>query len=204
MTSTLTITATASPTTPAGMSLRVSVNGTTIHEGGNVAITATLVNTLDQNNNVSTSYKWPFYGLLMFNQNWPPCVYYSPFELVVLRGNYSSGQLIAMGPGGGPGYGCMEDWAISSFMFEPNSDLTYFTASWGVTRISTSGPVNTSVTVTTNGYWDNSSSLTYPTPYAGLGQYNFLAAQHSFVQGVYTVAVADEWGQLDVVHLTVE
>jgi hypothetical protein len=45
---------------------------------------------------------------------------------------------------------------------------------------------------------------TYPTPYAGLGQYNFLAAQHSFVQGVYTVAVADEWGQLDVVHLTVE
>ena len=205
VTSTLTITATASPTTPAGISLQLSVNGTDIREGENVTITATLLNTLSRNNNVSTNNDWPFYGLQMFNPSWPPCWVYSPFELVVLKGNFSLTQIEGMGPGGSPNVNCFDSQNYLYFVFEPDGDLVNVTISnlfgSGFQKLS---PVNASVSVTTNGYWDNSSSLTYPTPYVGLGQYNFLAAQHSFVQGVYTVAVADEWGQLDVVHLTVE
>jgi hypothetical protein len=204
VTSTVTSTTTTPLTTPAGITLELSVNGTTINEGQNLAITATLLNVLGQNNSVAISDNWPIQGLLMFNNDWPPCYYYSPVELVVLKGNYTQSQLLAMGPGRSPNFGCFEDSVISHLKFEPNGDLVYVTSTYSVTGdISTYGPLNASVTVTTDGYWDNSINLIYPTPYASLGQYNFLAAQHSFVQGVYTVAVGDEWGQLDVVHLIV-
>jgi hypothetical protein len=189
---------------PVGLSLQLSVNGTTISVGEKVAITATLFNTLNQSNEAYVSYNWPLHGLLMFSQSWPPCGYYSPIEMVVLKGNYSSDQLEAMGPGGTPGLMCMENTAFMHFVFEPSSDSVYVTDSYSVTgSVSTYGPVSASMTVATNGYWDLNSSLSYPTSYAGLGHFNFLPAQHAFVPGVYTVVIADEWGQLAVVHVTV-
>jgi len=189
---------------PVGLSLQLSVNGTTISEGENVSITATLFNTLNQSNEAYVSYNWPLRGLLMFSQSWPPCGYYSPVELMVLKGNYSLDQLKAMGPGGTPALGCMEDMAFTHFMFEPHSDSVNVTESWSVTgEVYTYGPVSASMTVATNGYWDLNGSLSYPTSYAGLGHFDFLPAQHVFLPGVYTVATADEWGQMTVVHLTV-
>jgi hypothetical protein len=203
-TSTQTITTTLSQAPPAGISLQVAVNGTTIKEGEDLAITATLFNTLNQNNKVSTTYKWPFYGLMMFSQSWPPCGIFSPLELLVLKGNFSSAQLMAMSREYGS-YACMEHTTYFYFIFAPNGDLVNVTGSYSVNgNVSTSGPIEASVRVTTNGYWDNTSGLSYPTTYVSSGNYDFLPAPHSFVQGVYTVAVADEWGQVDVIHLTVE
>lgn len=201
-----TITATSPPpNTPSGLSLRMTVNGTTIGEGEDVTITATLFNPLLQNNNVSTTSNWPFYGLLMFNKNWPPCGYYSPIELVVLTGNYSSGQIRSMSTGGSPGLMCYEFTSYISFNFSPDSDSVYVTGIWSVSgNASTYGPVNASVTVTTNGYWDNSGSMAYSVAYSGLGNYNQFPAEHPFAEGVYTIAIGDEWGQLVVIHVTVE
>ena len=206
MTTTQTVTTTLSQGPPPGISLQVVVNGTTMAKGDEMAITATLFNSpIGQDNSIAPSYNWPIYGLLMFNQNFPPCQLYSPFELVVLKGNYTSDQLMAMGPPGTPSYMCAETTNIIAFTFYPNSASTRVTGLYDVTdSISTYGPINASVTLATNGYWDNSSSLAYPVEYSGLGDYSFLSAQHPFIQGVYTVAVADEWGQLDIIHITVE
>jgi hypothetical protein len=181
----------------------MTVNGTTIGEGEDVAITATLFNSLSQNDNVSTSSNWPFYGLSIYNENWPPCAYYSPLELVVLKGSYSLSQMREIGTGPLFEDSCMESSSYISFDFQPNNDSAYVTGSYSVTgNVSTYGPVNASVTLTTNGYWDNSSSIAYPPEY-GSSEYGFLAAQHPFVPGVYTIAIGDEWGELVVSHLTV-
>ena len=206
VTSTQTITTTLPQAPPAGISLQVSVNGTTMAEGDDVAITATLFSSpIGQDNIVSPSDNWPVYGLLMFNQNFPPCLFHSPFELVVLKGDYSSSQLMAMGSTGTPAYTCMENTYVIGFTFAPNSTLARITSLYDVTDgISTYGPVNASVTVTTNGYWDNSSSMAYSVAYSGLGNYNQFPAEHPFVEGVYTIAIGDEWGQLVVIHITVE
>jgi hypothetical protein len=188
-----------------GPSLQASTNGTTIREGQNLAINATLFNTQSQSLLVSTTYDWPIAGLLMFSQNWPPCGYYSPLELIVLRGNFTPNELKAMGPGSTPGLGCFEHQDYVSFRFEPSSNVVYVTGSWSVTgNVSTHGPQRASITVTVNGYWDNGSSLNYPTSYVSSGDFDFLAAQHPFVKGVYTIAVADEWGQLSAIYVKVE
>ena len=182
----------------------MTVNGSTIGEGEDVAITATLFNPLPQNNNVSVSSDWPFYGLSMYDENWPPCAYYSPLELVVLEGNYSLSQMRETPTGPLFEDSCMESYTINSFNFQPDNDSVYVTGKSSESlNVSTYGPVDASVTVTTNGYWDNSSSIAYSPDYgsSGLG---FLAAQHPFVPGVYTIAVGDEWGELVVFHLTVE
>jgi len=190
--------------------LQVSTNGTTINVGQELAVTATLFNPSGQNYNVSASYNWPFNGLLMFGQSWPYCYYYSPIELLVLKGNFSASEVVSTAENIGPkptsGASCFEHEDYTSFRFEPSSDLVYVASLYSVTGntpLPVAGPQNASITVSTDGYWDNNTTLAYPSSYAS-GNYSFLEAQHQFVEGVYTVAVADEWGQLAVIHVTVE
>ena len=191
---------------PTGLSLRISVNGTTINEGEKLAITATIFNTLHSYSTVLPKDSWPFRGLLMFSGNWPPCEYHSPFEIVVLKGNYSGEQVRALDPGSVPEGTCKESWTIENLNFTANSDMVLVVArsiSLPGYGIRTSGPVSVSITLTTNGYWVVSGLLSYPTSYGG-GEYSYLPAPHPFTKGAYTIAVGDEWGQVDVVHLTVE
>lgn len=204
--SSTTKTVTVEADVPNGMSLTLSTNATVIHLGDRLAITANLHNDLNQTNEISVGYHWPFLGILMFNQNWPPCGIFSPLELVVLKGNYSTSEIVGMGPGSSPSYLCMEDTEYFSFSFAPSSSQSLVTGRYSEsTSNETIGPYNTSLTVATNGYWIlNGSQPTYPTSYSGLGNYNFLPAPQSFAPGIYTVAVADEWGQLAIMHLTVE
>jgi hypothetical protein len=199
-----TVTATSPlPNTPSGLSLRIVVNGTTIGVGEALAITAIVFNPLPQNDNLSTSTDWPFHGLFMYNQNWPPCGYYPPFEVTVLAGNYSVSQLRSTGTEAVLGAACMESTTYTGFNFLTESNMVNVTGMYSeAAGPEVFGPVNASVTVTTNGYWDNSSSIAYPPAY-GSSEYDFVAAQHSFVPGVYTIAVGDEWGELVVIHLTV-
>jgi hypothetical protein len=198
--STSTTTTTSLIPPPAGIILVASVNHTRLITGEKVAITAILFNTSDQKNNISVSYNFPFYGLGMWNENWPAC-WGSPFELIVLKGNFSSAALRAMGPGGVPGVTCYGGKGFTHFVFDPDGE--YLNQYAGTDLLSYSGPVTASVTVTTNGYWDNGSRPTYPSSYCTTSGCGFLAAAHSFMLGVYTVAVADEWGQIDVVHIAV-
>ena len=198
-------------TTTSVLELLVSTNGTTIRAGQELAVTATLFNPSGQDYNISTSSQWPFNGLLMFSQSWPFCYFYSPFELLVLKGNFSvSGVMLtvqSIGPNTTSGMFCFEESGYSSFRFEPSSDVVHVAGSFSVGgRSSTSviGPQNASITLSTNGYWDNNTLLSYPSSYTSSGNYSFLQAGHPFVEGVYTIAVGDEWGQLAVIHITVE
>jgi len=196
-------------TTSSEVELLASTNGTTIKVGQELAVTATLFNPLGQNYNISTNNHWSFNGLLMFSPTWPYCYFYSPFELLVLKGNFSVSGVIStaenIGPNATSGMFCYEHKDYSSFRFEPTSGSVYVASRYSVTgNVSVIGPQNASVTVSTNGYWDNNTSLSYPSSYASTGNYAFLEAQHPFVEGVYTIAVGDEWGQLVVIHVTVD
>lgn len=170
-----------------------------------MAVTATIFNTLSQDNDIRTKYAWPFAGLSMFNQHWPPCYYYSPIEFVVLKGNYSSSQIAQMGSGGIPTVFCYEYQNITKLSFHPLSDIVNITNLNSVdSRVYTFGQISASLTVTTDGYWDYGGGSGYPPSYASMGDYDYLPAQHVFVQGTFTVAVADEWGQLAVIHIVVK
>jgi hypothetical protein len=188
----------------------VSTNGTTIKVRQELAISATLYNPLGQNYNISTNNLWPFNGLLMFSQTWPYCYFYSPIELLVLKGNFSVSGVIStaesIGPNTTSGMFCFEHADYRSFRFEPSSDLVYVAGLFSIlgnAPTSVVGPQNASITVSTNGYWENDTYLSYPSSFSS-GNYSFLEAQHPFVEGVYTIAVGDEWGQLVVIHVTVE
>jgi len=199
-----------SQTIASELELIVSTNETTIRAGQELAVTVTLYNPLGQNYNISTNNAWPFNGLLMFSQSWPYCYFYSPFELLVLKGNFSVSGVISttqsIGPNTTSALGtCWEQEDYRNFRFEPSSDWVYVASRYSVTgNVSVVGPQNASVTVATNGYWDNDTLLSYPSSYASTGNYTFLEAQHPFVEGVYTIAVGDEWGQLVVIHVTVD
>jgi len=100
---------------------------------------------------------------------------------------------------------CYEYENLRSFRFEPTSGLAYVASIYSETgSVSVAGPQSASVTVSTNGYWDNNTLLYLPSSYTSTGNYGFLKAQHPFVAGVYTIAVGDEWGQLVVFHVTVD
>jgi len=199
----------ASQTITSELELLVSTNETSIKVGQELAVTATLFNPLGRNYNISTKNVWPFNGLLMFSQSWPYCYFYSPFELLVLKGNFSVSGVISttrsIGPNTTSGMFCYEQEDYRNFRFEPSSDSVYVASHNSVTgNVSVIGPQNASITVSTNGYWDNNTLLYYPPSYTSTDNYSFLEAQHPFVEGVYTIAVSDEWGQLDVIHFTVD
>ena len=177
--------------------------------GQELAVTATLFNPSSQGYNITTGNRWPFNGLLMFSQTWPYCGFYSPIELLVLKGNFSVSGVIAtaqtIGPNTTSGMFCFEQGNYQNFRFEPSSDSVYVASRYSVTgNVSVIGPQNASLTVSTNGYSDNNTLLSYPSSYTSTGNYAFLEAQHPFVEGVYTIAVGDEWGQLVVIHVTVD
>ena len=198
-----------SQTTMSGIELLASTNGTTIRVGQELAVTATLFNPSSQGYNITTGNHWSFNGLLMFSQSWPYCYFYSPIELLVLKGNFSVSGVIAtaqsIGPNTTSGMFCFEHEDYQNFRFEPSSDSAYVASRYGVTgNVSVVGPQNASLTVSTNGYWDNNTLLSYPSSYTSTGNYTFLEAQHPFVEGIYTIAVGDEWGQLVAIHVTVD
>jgi hypothetical protein len=210
LTSTLTTTTTRILPVTSGIGLLASTNGTAFKVGQEVAVTAILFNPSGQSYNVTTVAQYPFNGLLMFNQNWAPCYYYSPVEILVLKGNFTASGVMAtvssIGPNPATSLGCMENEDFRSFRFEPTSSLAFVAFNYSGTgsQVSVAGPQNASARVSTNGYWDNSTSLTYPASYASYGNYSYITAPHQFVKGIYTVAVGDEWGQLVVIHITVE
>ena len=199
---------TTTETAASGIQLLASANETSIRAGQRLAVTATLFNPSGENYDVSTGSHWPFNGLLMLSKGWPYCYFYSPFELLVLKGNFSVAGVIStvnsIGPNTTSGMFCYENEDLRSFNFEPTSSLASVASIYSETgNASVAGPQNASVTVSVNGYWDNNTLLYLPASYTSTGNYSFLEAQHPFAAGVYTIAVGDEWGQVAILHLIV-
>ena len=176
----------ASTSSTNGLSLSLSLGGTTYHSNQDISITVDEANTLPEVNNVPVSNNRPYSGLQT-----APCDYISPYGIAVFQGNYTASTFSAGTPL--TLYDphvvrlCTTNYPVISYSFQPSLD-------WAQVIENPANPLNNSqqmkYELTINGYWpdDNFSSNSQLT---------------SFAPGVYTVVAGDEWGTLVVVHFTV-
>jgi len=195
--------ATSSSVSTDGVQLTASINATGVSSGEGLAVALSISNTFPTVNNVTTSSDWAFQGVPV--ALWPLCDYSMPAEVAVLDGNYSAGELPLLA-GSEFQYQCPEGGNISHVIFQPHSDQANLTGNICSLGCSSGpfGPYELLLNFTTRGYWDIqylANSLNVPI-IGELGA-NGEPSSLPFVPGVYTVAVDDEWGQVDVLHFQV-
>jgi hypothetical protein len=163
-----------------GLSLSLSLDGTTYQPNQEISITVDEANTLPEVNNVPVSNNRPYSSLQA-----APCDYISPYGIAVFQGNYTTSNFSTGTPL------TLYDphvARITSYSFESSSDMA------AVIEGSNPSPTNSTqqmkYDLTINGYWpdDNFSSNSQLT---------------GFAPGLYTVVAGDEWGAVVVVHFTV-
>ena len=187
---------------PNGLRLTVSSNATELTVGQELNVSLSIVNTLPMVNTVKPSNDWLMHGVPV--ALWPPCYFGLPAEAAVLQGNYTS-QDISSAANVTFSYICMEGVYVDHVAFQPNSDQVILTGLYDVTSTNqTLGPFHMSLSFTTGGYWNLqnlSSELNIPI----LGEQSppRPPAYVPFTPGEYTVAVADEWGQVALLHFSV-
>lgn len=191
-----------------GLKLSTSINATELKAGQRLGVSISLLNTLPEVNSINTSANWPFNGVAV--QLWPYC-YGVPARIAILQGNYSVQELPAVTNvtfqfvcSGGPAY-------INSAVFQPMSDQVNLTGTYcappgppaGCAN-GTDGPYFLSLNFTTSGYYDlgNLSQQAFEPVITQPGRSPVPSI--SFTPGIYTVAVADEWGQAVVLNFTVK
>jgi len=196
---------TASSVSADGIQLATSINATSLTSGEGLRVTLSISNTLPTANNVSTSDDWAFQGVPV--ALWPVCYSSVPAQVAVLSGNYSADELPLVA-GAKFQYACMEGGTVERLIFQPHSDAANLTGEscFASCINATLGTYALTLNFTTNGYWDvqylaNSGNV----PIIGEppGPPSSQPYSLPFVPGVYTVAVGDEWGQVDVLHLQV-
>jgi LysM repeat protein len=223
VTSTSTTTVTVSQTSQAvatvasnGLRLSTFVNATDIKVGQKLNISISLFNTLPTVNAFSGQESFaqagnrPFYGVPV--ATWTVCnsqhpwSWPLPIDVVVLYGNYSAKELtsvanasISIACGGfSP--------SIPSFAFEPNSDQVNLTVQYpGGVGNRNIGVFQLASNFTVSGYWNLTSLAANNPSICAPAVLNRCALPPStpFAPGVYTVGVADEWGQYNVLHFHV-
>jgi len=201
-----------------GISLLVRLSATTISVGQNLSVTITLANTLPEENTVANtgSFNVSIVGFQV--AVWPTCDFPLPVEFVVAKGNLSLSdlqRLLNSGAAYTPPQDDCGQWHVKSLTFQPDSDVAALNVTpfgpVGPNMKPDSGPFTLSSNFTLYGYWD------YPIPpseapdlYTPYGDgFGFMYPEvspipaHSFGPGVYTLAVDDEWGQVEILHFTV-
>ena len=199
-----------------GIELRASINATTITPGQKLNISIDLFNTFSQMNRPALTDDWEINGFPI--AIWPPCTHSLPIEFAVLKGNYSLDALEAMDNSSsrtGPiQYDCLESFSVRTIAFQMDSDRVNLTETYKVgedilNQYTIPYRLNTNFTV--NGYWGyplnilNSSDLLTSVQSGFTFQYPEVGpvGSSTFIPGVYTVAIADEWGQTVILHLAV-
>jgi hypothetical protein len=165
-------------------------------------VTLSVDNSLGIVNSVKPSNDWLMHGVPV--ALWPPCYFGLPAQAAVLRGNFST-QDISSAANVSFNYVCMESVGVDHVIFQPNSDQVNLTGLYDVTEENqTLGPFNLSLSFTTRGSWDlQNLSQQLNIPILGEPYPPNPPASVPFAPGVYTVAVADEWGQVALIHVTV-
>ena len=136
---------------------------------------------------------------------WPPCYFELPAEMVILKGYYNLQDLRSVA-NVSISYVCAEGVSVDHVIFQPGSGRVTLTGVYDVTNSNqTLGPFHMSLNFTTKGYWDlRSLSRELNPPIIGDREDPKVPPTYvPFVQGVYTVGVADEWGQAVVLHFSV-
>ena len=191
----------ASPVSSQGLRLDLAYNTTILDPGQRLNVIVSLFNTLPSVNTVATSGDWLFQGVPV--ALWPPCYFNAPVQAVVLKGNYTLQDLRTVA-NVTFSIACMESESIDHAIFQPSSSQANLTGLYGNSN-RTEGPFQLSANFTTSGYWDLLNNSREPNqPILGAQQYPPRPPTAiAFVPGVYTVAVADEWGQAVILHVVV-
>jgi hypothetical protein len=196
-----------------GVSLDVKVNATTLHPGQRLNITVSLYNNLVVSDYLHTADNWTVHGFPV--SLWPGCLFSLPVDFTIIRGNLTLPQVEAMGNGTGAGYFCMEGSGIDHVIFRPQSSEVTLTGTYcgpGCFPNQVYGPYHLISNFTVNGYWgypltSNDSDYLY-SPYDGGFTFRYPevgpSAAYPFEPGMYTLAVADEWGQTVLIHFMVD
>ena len=150
-----------------GLKLRVSINASSIYQGGTVMVNLSEFNTLGHDNNVSKGDNWQVPASLSSCPN----TNFWPFGIAVYSGHYTSAnasqgtplQLYPVTP-------CpMLIRLITAYLFQPTSDQAVILPGTNVTAMTVTAKI-------TNSY---SSDSAQPAP---------------LQPGGYTLVAADEWG----------
>ena len=185
-----------------GVILEASVNSTQLLQGQALNISLNLTNTQTGYNTVPTESSWQFQGVPV--ALWPPCYYFMPVQVAVLKGNLTLEQL-HLSANSTSNYECMEGGTISQVLFLPMSDQVRISGNICVANCNNEilGPFPLEFNFTTSGYWDlQALSSELNPPILGSLTPGSLPSL-PFTPGVYTIGVADEWGLSVVLHVTV-
>jgi hypothetical protein len=208
-----------------GLELTAAINPQSPAGGQNLSIAISLSNGRSTPINISVSNDWTINGFPV--AMWGSCVGLEPIEFMVVRGNYSAAQVSSASANSSVyeavryPFGCAEGGSANYLEFQPDSSVANLTGTFCAGACSPDSYLwNLTSTFNVSGYWAypiNSSeaedAFTVPNPeclssgipdcigfqYPEVGPF----AQHAFVPGLYTLAVADEWGQTVVLHFTV-
>ncbi len=170
-----------------GLMLALALNATTVRSGQTVDITASETNTVSTMNNVTASNQWPISGLSIFARQCGTAD--RPFGMAIYRGYYrnvsSATPLRLYKPG--PDYGCPGDLSkISQYSFYPKNVTAEV---WGSCAPEPCLTLAMSASIPVKGFW-NTGPIVY--------------GYTDLPSGVYTVAAADEWGQLVLLYFVVK
>ncbi len=192
---------TSSTTSATGLRLTESISALTITEGQSLNASMSILNTHDALNSIQPSDQWAFQGVPV--SLWPACYFSLPAQMVVLNGSYTEQDLQRVA-NSTFNYGCAEGVEITQIVFQASSDQVNITGEYSVTGASqTHGPFQMALNFTTGGSW-NLRALSQEPNIPILSQDQSRQPNYTaFAPGVYTVAVADEWGQAVVMHFTV-
>ncbi len=163
-----------------GLNLSLSLGPASVSPGQAVSVGIDEWNTLPTENTVPSASGWPLLGLTL-----GPCGTNLPIGIEVAQGfytysNVSSARALQLSK---PGvYNCPLILQVSSYAFEPSSDVAGVVGSCGSNPCFTE---SVNATTSISGYWMATSTLS------------------NFTKGEYTVVGADEWGALAILHFTV-
>jgi Putative Ig domain len=174
---------TASSKPASGLSLSLSLDGTTYQPGQEVSIAVDEKNTLSTTNNVTATDNLPSEFMSGFTNDPSPL----PFGIAVLQGNYDVSNYSKVTPL--IIYDPMEVYIgfpvapPTSYSFQPLSDTAILNG--GDYKLVSGMKMQYEIGV--QQYWPNNDGADFT----------------HFQSGVYTVVAGDEWGALVIVHFTV-
>jgi hypothetical protein len=206
-----------------GLILNANISSKTIRVGETLGIAISLYNSLPRAFNItaitnsSSAWKIDAFPVAM----WDGCTGMEPVEFMIVKGNYSLGEFQAAAANSYyPSIFCPEGGSVFYVSFLSMSSNVTTTGNFCIEFCS---PNHTSWNLSKNfsvdGYWayplNFSETNDIYTPYTGCSNqlcsgvaFNYPEvgpeAQHAFTPGLYTLVVADEWGQTVLLYFSVE
>ncbi len=206
------------PTTSvAGLTLGVNVSSEKLGAGEPLGVTVALFNGLPTPKNLTAPYNsssWAIDGLPV--AMWGTCDGVQPVDFMIVKGNYTLGQLQAAAStnSSSPGFICLEGGSVEYISFLPmssNATVSGFYCTLGCQPDRWSADMR--VTFSVSGYWaypiNGSEADDAFTPVVNAGATSTHAgfaptAQQAFTPGWYTLVVSDGWGQTALLYFSVD